>query len=53
MHTTRMLQDNRKEIGEGVQYIRIFSMTGVNPYRNENVAALELQYCSSRAAIKF
>ena len=24
-----------------------------NPYRNENVAALELQYCGSRAAIKF
>ena len=23
------------------------------PYRNENVAALELQYCGSRAAIKF
>ena len=25
----------------------------VNPYRNENVAALELQYCGSSAAIKF
>ena len=23
------------------------------PYRNENVAGLELQYCCSRAAIKF
>ena len=24
-----------------------------HPYRNENVAALELQYCGSRVAIKF